>query len=118
MYTLYKELITIGDYIIRTQRNKTHCLRTGDGRNDNRMHGNRCLETVYNRYSIHHAHVVLLERKIHNIDFLNAVVEACDSSPCQNGAECRKTATGYTCRCHNHFSGAHCEKGNNCTAVL
>ena len=36
-------------------------------------------------------------------------IDLCYSSPCQNGASCAPTESGYTCLCPAGFAGQRCE---------
>lgn len=43
----------------------------------------------------------------------DAVVNACDSSPCQNGGTCSvddDDADGYSCACESEFTGDRCQQ--------
>uniref|UniRef100_A0A182J250 EGF-like domain-containing protein n=1 Tax=Anopheles atroparvus TaxID=41427 RepID=A0A182J250_ANOAO len=45
------------------------------------------------------------------------VKNACDSSPCNNGGNCKlKTLDDYTCVCATGYSGKHCDKQNLCAS--
>uniref|UniRef100_A0A182SAY2 EGF-like domain-containing protein n=1 Tax=Anopheles maculatus TaxID=74869 RepID=A0A182SAY2_9DIPT len=45
------------------------------------------------------------------------VKNACDSSPCNNGGNCKlKTLDDYTCICATGYSGKHCDKQNLCAS--
>ncbi|XP_072037764.1 uncharacterized protein [Amphiura filiformis] len=41
--------------------------------------------------------------------------DPCLSVTCQNGGTCQGTADGYTCLCHDAFSGTHCETIDPCS---
>ncbi len=48
-------------------------------------------------------------------------INLCYSSPCQNGADCSPTESGYTCLCAEGFAGQHCEvdlRKGNCSENL
>lgn len=43
--------------------------------------------------------------------------DQCAESPCKNGAMCSDSVGGYDCVCKTGFSGVHCEKGEEETAL-
>ena len=52
------------------------------------------------------------------VSFMSWTCSACDSAPCQNGATCTNSDTGFECQCPNGFEGLTCEtiSGNHCNA--
>ncbi|XP_062576129.1 cadherin EGF LAG seven-pass G-type receptor 2-like isoform X1 [Saccostrea cucullata] len=42
-------------------------------------------------------------------DYCNMEIDACYSSPCKNGGQCKRKEGGYTCLCAPDFTGETCE---------
>ncbi|XP_061178872.1 cadherin EGF LAG seven-pass G-type receptor 2-like isoform X2 [Saccostrea echinata] len=42
-------------------------------------------------------------------DYCNMEIDACYSSPCKNGGQCKRKEGGYTCLCAPNFTGETCE---------
>ncbi len=66
-----------------------------------------CAHTAIVWLNYANVNVLLITQRVSVV----AVIDACDSQPCLNGASCISHVGGYHCKCADGYTGDNCEVG-------